>query len=69
MSGSTWKGAKGGEENHGELQSERDLLAQDRRLPKPSLLVDARAHGQGCVGDGDGDGGGRDEVGSGIGSG
>ena len=56
---------KGAEEDHGELQSERDCLARDRRLPMPSSLVDARAQGRGCVSDG----GGRDEVGGGIGGG
>ncbi len=56
------RGVKGAEEDRGELQSERDCLARDRRMPAPSSLVDARARGRGCVGDG----GGRDEVGGGI---
>ncbi len=59
------KGVKGAEEDRGELQSEQDCLARDRRLPAPSSLVDARAQGRGCVGDG----GCRDEVGGGIGGG
>ena len=56
------RGVKGAEEDLGELQSERDFLARDRKLPVPSSLVDARAQGQCCVSDG----GGRDEVGGGI---
>jgi hypothetical protein len=56
------RGVKGAEEDLGELQSERDFLARDRKLPVPSSLVDARAQGRGCVSDG----GGRDEVGGGI---
>ena len=59
------RGAKGAEEDRGELQSERDCLARDRRMPAHSSLVDVRARGRGCVGDD----GGRDEVGGGIGGG
>ena len=56
---------KGGEDGGDWQAAARDGLARDRRLPAPSSLVDARAQGRGCVGDG----GGRDEVGGGIGGG
>jgi hypothetical protein len=60
---STWK-VKGGEDGGG-WQAARDGSARVRRPPGPSLLVDARLRGRGCVGDGSG----RDEVGGGIGGG
>eukprot|EP00957_Ditylum_brightwellii_P029581 2235192-Ditylum_brightwellii.AAC.1 len=47
---STWK-VKGGEDGGG-WQAARDGSARVRRPPGPSLLVDARLRGRGCVGDG-----------------